>query len=69
MCVTHPAGSAGLVLGVRGTGQETADGDLASILAAATVTAAECPKGKLIISINFYSDFSKHYHNIITRRE
>lgn len=55
MCVSHPAGSAGLVPGVRGTEQENADGDLASAPTAATATAAEYPKGKIIICIIFIS--------------
>lgn len=69
--MTHPAGSAGLALGVRGTEQETAIGDLASTSTAAAATAAECPKRKLIISINFYFNFSKHflYRSTITRGE
>lgn len=69
MCVTHPVGSAGLVPVARGTGHETAEGDLASAPTAAAATAAGCPKGKLIINIHFDFNFSKHSlcHGTISR--
>lgn len=45
MYATDPAGSVGPGLVVKGTGLETAEGDLASVPTAAVVTTVECPTG------------------------